>query len=72
MKANICGDKIRTARKEAGLGQVDLAVALQEHDIHIGQADISEIETDTRLVRDYELKAIAEILEVSADWLLED
>ena len=71
MNANISGEKIRAARKEAGLGQVDLAVALQEYDIQIGQADISEIENDARLVRDFELKAIAEILDVSTDWLLE-
>ena len=71
MKANISGEKIRATRKEAGLGQVDLAVALQEYDIQIGQADISEIENDARLVRDFELKAIAEILGVTTDWLLE-
>ena len=71
MNANISGEKIRAARKEAGLGQVDLAVALQEYDIQVGQADISEIENDARLVRDFELKAIAEILGVTTDWLLE-
>ena len=73
MKANICGEKIKGLREEANMKQVELATALEvEHQIEIDQSDVSEIERGVRGVKDYELKAIAEIFEVTTDWLLEE
>ena len=73
MKANICGTKIKHLRECAGMGQVELAAALQvDHRIKMDQSDISEIERGVRGIRDYELKAFALIYNVSADLLLED
>lgn len=70
-KANICGEKVKQKRMELGYKQVDLAAALSvDHKIEIDQSDISEIERGARGVKDFELKALAEIFEVSADYLL--
>lgn len=73
MKANICGTKVRQLRNKHKMEQVDVSAALElNRDIHISQSDISEIELHKRGVKDYELKALAEIFEVSVDSLLED
>ena len=73
MKTNICGQKIKHLREGAGMGQVELAAALQvDHRIKMDQSDISEIERGVRGVRDYELKAFALIFNVSTDLLLEE
>ena len=36
------------------------------------QDAISRIESGSRMVQDYELRALAEILGVTSDWLMED
>ena len=68
---NICGERIRKQRLAIDLKQVDFAAALDvDYNIKLDQSDISEIERGTRGVRDYELKAFAEILGVSVEWLI--
>ena len=70
-QANICGPRIKQARETTSLSQVDLAAALAiDFDIHLDQSDISEIERGARGVKDYELDAIARILQISPLWLL--
>lgn len=70
-KANISGERIKQGRERRKLTQIDLAAALEvDFDIKLDRSDISEIETGIRGVKDYELKAIAEILDVSLDWLV--
>ena len=41
-----------------------------EHDYNFVQSDISEIEQNYRGVKDHELKALADLLETTADALL--
>lgn len=73
MPKNISGQRIREQRITRRWDQVELAAALHvEHEINIEQSDISEIERGVRGVKDYELKAFAKVLGVSADWLLGD
>lgn len=68
---NISGERIKLAREEKGLAQADLAAAMKvDFEIKIDRSDISEIERGVRGVKDYELEAIAQILEVSPVWLL--
>lgn len=70
-KANICGDKIKEARTERELSQVDISAALDvDYDIKLDRSDISEIERGVRGVKDFELLAFAKILNVSPGWLL--
>lgn len=53
------------------MSQVELAAALSvDHGIELDQSDISEIERGVRGVRDYELNAIATVLDASLVWLL--
>jgi transcriptional regulator with XRE-family HTH domain len=69
--ANLSGPRIKQMREKRGLDQVDLAAALSvDHDIKIDQSDISEIERGLRGVKDFELDAIARVLNVSPVWLL--
>ncbi len=53
---NICGPRIKQTREELK--------------IKIDRSDISEIERGVRGLKDYELIAIAKILNVSPVWLL--
>ncbi len=52
------------------ISQTDLAAQLQTDGILMGQDALSKIEHGTRLIQDFELKAIAKKLKVSVDWLV--
>lgn len=69
-KRNISGDRIREARLRQRISQTDLAAQLQTDGILMGQDALSKIEHGTRLIQDFELKAIAKKLKVSVDWLV--
>ncbi len=68
---NIAGERIKEARAELGLSQDQLSGRLAKVGITIDRAGISKIETGIRGIYDFELKALAKILKVSTDWLLE-
>ena len=69
--ANLSGKHIKSARDAKNMGQVELAAALEvEFDLKLTQSDISEIERQARGVKDFELDAIARVLQVSPLWLL--
>jgi transcriptional regulator with XRE-family HTH domain len=71
MKSNLCGKRVKLARVEKDLKQVDLAAALSvDHKIEITQKGISNVEIGLRRVTDIELVALAKTLDVSATWLL--
>ena len=69
-KKNICGGRVRTARKALGLSQENLAAKLQVKGINIERDSISRIEIGTRFVADFELRILSEILGVSVNFLL--
>lgn len=70
-KGNICGAKVKSLRKDLGMAQIDLAEALNvDHGYSFDQSDISEIERQFRGIKDHELRALASVLETSADELL--
>ena len=70
-KGNICGGKVKAARKKLGMAQEDLAAALNlDFGYQFMQSDISEIERKFRGVKDHELKALASVLETTTDALL--
>ena len=70
-RKNLCGPRVREARTRLHMTQGDLAVQLQLSGIVIERDCISRIEIGTRFVADYELRALARILKVSVQWLLE-
>ena len=70
-EANITGPRIRQARERCGWDQNELAAALEvDFQIKLDQSDISEIERQKRGLKDFELDAIARLLQVSPEWLL--
>lgn len=69
-RKNICGDRVREARHKLRLSQSDLAAKLQINGIILERDSVSRIESGTRFVADYELKALSDILKVDILWLL--
>ena len=69
-RCNISGDKIRASRERAGLSQEQLAAKIQLAGLSLTQKAISRIETGDRVVADYELPYLANVLEVSIYQLL--
>lgn len=69
-KKNICGDRIRMARLEKRLSQTDLPRLLQLQGVPAERDIISRMEMGDRLVTDYEVVTIAEVLDVPVLWLL--
>ena len=64
---NVSGKKLKELRKKANLSQQDLAEKLQLEGIDLTAKEISKIETNNRLVQDFELFTFAKIFNVSAD-----
>ena len=64
---NISGNKLKELRKDAKMSQQDLAEKLQLEGIDLTSKEISKIETNNRLVQDFELFAFAKIFKVSTD-----
>ena len=69
-RKNIRGDRIRMARLEKRLSQTDLARLLQLEGVPMERDVISRMEMGDRLVTDYEVVTIAEVLDVPVLWLL--
>lgn len=69
-KKNLSGERVREARLKKYLSQNDLAAKLQVEGIVIERDSISRIEIGTRFIPDYELPALAKVLNVSVEWLL--
>lgn len=69
-KKNICGERIKEARKKLKLSQENLAAKLQVEGIIIERDSISRIEIGTRFVADYELLVLSKILNVTPAYLL--
>lgn len=69
-KKNLCGKKVKEARRRQKITQSDLAARLQIEGIIIERDSVSRIEIGTRFVADYELPVLAKCLNVSVNWLL--
>ena len=69
-RKNICGQRVKEARKNLRLSQAELAARLQVSGVVVERDSVSRIEIGTRFVADYEVKILAEILKVSPAYLL--
>ena len=67
---NIVGKRITELRKERAMKQIELMAKLQTYGMDITAPSLSQLEGQRRLVTDMELKALADIFGVSADYLL--
>ena len=67
---NLIGARVTQARLRRNMKQVELLAKLQVAGIEISVPALSLLEGQKRPVSDKELTALADILEVSVDWLL--
>ena len=67
---NICGARVREARKRLKLSQENLAAKLQLEGVTMERDSVSRIEIGTRFVADYELLMLCKILNVTPSYLL--
>ncbi len=68
---NLCGKRIKISRVSKDMNQLDLATALQvDFNIDVNQYSVSQLERGKRFVKDYEIVALSDILEVNPLWLL--
>ena len=67
---NICGKRVKAARKMLKLSQESLAAKLQLEGVIIERDSVSRIEIGTRFVADYELLALCRVLKVTPEYLL--
>ena len=67
---NLVGARVTEARKAKGMKQIELLARLQTAGIDISIPALSLLEGQKRPVSDIELLALADILNVSVNWLL--
>lgn len=63
-KLNFLGKLIAIKRKELNMSQNILAGKMQLLGVNIGKNDISKIESQNRTIKDYELIALKDILNI--------
>lgn len=69
---NITGTRIKALRKKMGLTQDQVVAKMQLAGIQIDQKAISRLESGDRVITDYELLILSEILRTSVDQILKD
>jgi len=69
-RSNISGKVVKQAREQLELSQESLAARLQLAGLNMTQKTISRIETGSRIVADYEIKYLADALNLSVYQLL--
>lgn len=67
---NLIGARVEAARKNKGMKQKELLAQLQVSGVDMNASGLSKLEGQIRSVTDIELVAIADILEVSIEYLL--
>ena len=67
---NICGERVRLARRKLKLTQKRLAEKMRDEGVTIERDCISRIELGVRIVTDFELCALCKVLGVSSADLL--
>ncbi len=68
---NISGMRIEQLRKERGIKQTELILKMQLMGVDINPSSLSKLEGQRRIATDMELLAIARILKVTVDELLD-
>lgn len=67
---NLVGARVEASRKKKGMKQKELLAQLQVRGVDMNASGLSKLEGQIRYVTDIELVALADILEVSIDYLL--
>lgn len=64
------GERLRIARQRMNMSQLELSLALEDHDIKLNQTAIGKIERGERNMYVHQLVAFADVLDVSVGWVL--
>jgi hypothetical protein len=69
---NIIGERVKEARQQFSppLTQDQLSGRLAKEEVQIDRVALAKIETGLRCAFDFEVKALASVLKVDANWLL--
>ena len=67
---NLIGTRVEKKKKKKGMKQKELLAQLQVNGVDMNASGLSKLEGQIRYVTDVELVALADILEVSVDYLL--
>ena len=67
---NLIGARVESARKNQNMKQKELLAQLQVRGVDLNASGLSKLEGQIRYVTDMELLALADILNVSVNWLL--
>ena len=67
---NLIGARVTKARQDKEMKQIELLAKLQLAGVDMSVPALSLLEGQKRPVSDIELNALADILDVSVDWLL--
>ena len=70
--SNVCGKKIEELRKEKNWSRATLSNKLMILGIDINYDSIYKIEKGRRIIKDFELSALAKVLDISETELLKD
>lgn len=70
-RLNAVGTRIKEYRIKAKMTQKELAEKLQLYGIDLNKNSLQKIEKGDRIIKEYELAVFCEILNVSADVILE-
>lgn len=71
-RKNVIGSRVRKARKELKITQMELAARLQVLGVTIDRSAIAKLEGGRRPVSDIEVVAIAKVLKVPISYLFEE
>lgn len=63
-KKNIVAELISNARKSKNMEKVELSQKLELHGVYLHRNEIYRIENNLMLVKDFELAAIAKVLDI--------
>lgn len=67
---NIVGARVEQKRKEIGMKQKELLAQLQIRGVDLNPSGLSKLEGQIRSVSDFEVVALAAVLDVDVAWLL--
>lgn len=70
-RKNLIGQRLKLLRKNRKLSQRELAFEIQKFGIDMDKNVITRIETNKRYVTDMEIKAIAQVFDVSYSYLID-
>ena len=68
--SNIVGAKVTERREQLGMKQIELLTQLQIKGIELTASGLSKLEGQIRTCNDYEVVALADVLDVTVAWLL--